>query len=88
MTEKEWQNAHEITSTKGRIWKRSEVAKHAVAMLRSLLPDTTPVARRTAVMIVLDDPAFMRGRRGTVPARVVEAAAIEAMLRMRREVKS
>ncbi len=88
MTDQEWQDRYEITSTKGRIWKRSEVAKRAVEMLKSLAPGTTPPARRTAVLIVLDDPAFMRSRRGMVPARVVEDAAIEAMLRMQREVKS
>ena len=27
MTEAEWQDRYEITSTKGRIWKRSEIAK-------------------------------------------------------------
>jgi hypothetical protein len=56
-------------------------------MLKSLSPETTPPARRTAVLIVLDDPTFMRPRRGMVPARVIEDSAIEAMLRMQREVK-
>ena len=88
MTESEWQDHYEITSTKGRIWKRREIAKRAVEMLKSLSPATTPPARRTAVLIVLDDPTFMRPRRGMVPARVIEDAAIEAMLRMQREVKS
>jgi HEAT repeat protein len=87
LTDKEWQERYEITSLKGRIWKRGEIAKRAVAMLRSLAPDAAPIVRRTAVLIVLDDPTFMRGRRGTVPARVVEDAAIEAMLRMQREAK-
>ena len=87
MTDSEWQDHYEITSLKGRIWKRSEVAKRAVEMLKSLSPDTTPIARRTAVLIVLDDPTFMRSRRGMVPARVIEEAAIEAMLRMQREAK-
>lgn len=85
MTEKEWQDRYEITSVKGRIWKRSEVAKRAIEMLRSLSPGTTPPARRTAVLLVLGDPEFMRGRRGMVPARVIEDAAIEAMLRMQRQ---
>ena len=85
MTEGEWQDHYEITSTKGRIWKRSEIAKRAIEMLKSLLPSTTSPARRTAVLLVLDDPTFMRPRRGMVPARVVEDAAIEAMLRMQRE---
>ena len=87
MTDNEWQDHYEITSIKGRIWKRSDVAKRAVEMLKSLAPGTTSIARRTAVLIVLDDPTFMRPRRGMVPARVIEEAAIEAMLRMQREVK-
>jgi hypothetical protein len=45
---------------------------------------TTPVARRAAVQAVLDDGAFMRWRKGTVPARVIEDAAIETMLRLSR----
>lgn len=85
MTEKEWQERYEITSTKGRIWKRSELRKRASEMLRSLKPDATPVARRAAVQLVLDDASFMRPRRGMVPARVIEDAAIEAMLRMTRD---
>jgi hypothetical protein len=84
MTEQEWQERYEITSTKGRIWKRSEIRKRAVDMLKSLLPDTTSIARRTAVQLVLDDPTFMRGRKGTVPARVIADSAIEAMVRMQR----
>ena len=86
MTEKEWQERYEITSTKGRIWKRSELRKRAAEMLKSLLPDTaTPLARRTAVQLVLDDATFMRPRKGMVPARVIEDAAIEAMLRLNRD---
>lgn len=87
MTDKEWQDHYEITSVKGRIWKRSEIAKRAAEILKSLLPGTTPPARRTSVLLVLDDPAFMRPRRGMVPARVVEDAAVEAMLRMQRGTK-
>jgi hypothetical protein len=87
MTAQEWQDRYEITSIKGRIWKRSEVAKRAIEMLKSLAPDTTPPARRTAVLLVLDDPTFMRPRRGMVPARVIADASIEAMLRMQREVE-
>lgn len=85
MTDKEWQDRYEITSTKGRIWKRSELCKRAAEMLKTLSPSTTPVARRVAVQAVLDDAAFMRGRKGTVPARVIEDAAIEAMLRLSRQ---
>ncbi len=85
MTEKEWQERYEITSLKGRIWKRSELRKRASEMLKTLMPGKTPIARRTAVLAVLDDPTFMRGRKGMVPARVIEEAAIEAMLRLSRE---
>ena len=84
MTEKEWQERYEITSIKGRIWKRSEIRKRAIEMLKALSPDTTSVARRTAVQLVLDDPSFMRGRKGEIPARVISDAAIEAMLRLMR----
>lgn len=87
MTEKEWQGLYEITSVKGRIWKRGEVAKRAIDMLRSLVPGASSSSRRAAVLLLLDDPAFMRPRRGMVPARVVEDAAIEAMLRLLREAK-
>ena len=45
----------------------------------------TPVARRAAIQLVLDDATFMRPRKGMVPARVIEDAAIEAMLRMNRD---
>lgn len=85
MTEKEWQDRYEITSTKGRIWKRSELLKRAAEMLKTLSPSNTPVARRIAALAVLDDAAFMRPRRGEVPARVIEAVAIEAMLRLARK---
>jgi hypothetical protein len=84
VTEKEWQDRYEITSIKGRIWKRSELRKRASEMLKVMLPDKTPIARRIAVQLVLDDPSFMRGRKGMVPARVIEDAAIEAMLRFSR----
>ena len=82
MTEKEWQERYEITSTKGRIWKRVELRKRAAEMLKALSPNTTPIARRTAVQIVLDDPTFMQSRKGMVPVRVIQDAAIEAMRRM------
>ena len=85
MTEKEWQERYEITSTKGRIWTRVELRKRAAEMLKALLPAKTPVARRTAVLAVLDDSTFMRPRKGMVPARVIEDVSIEAMLRLSRE---
>jgi len=82
LTESAWQELYEITSLKGRIWKRSEIAKRAIEMLRVLSPTMPSPSRRVSVLMVLDDPAFMRPRRGMVPARVIEDAAIEAMLRM------
>jgi hypothetical protein len=85
VTEKEWQERYEITSTKGRIWKRVELRKRAAEMLKSLSPDTTPLVRRTAVQRVLDDVVFMRPRAGMVPARVIADAAIEAMLHLSRK---
>ena len=84
MTEKEWQDHYEITSIKGRIWKRVELRKRSSEMLKSLLPSAMPVARRAAVQLVLDDSTFMRSRKGMVPARVIEDAAIEAMIRLNR----
>jgi len=85
VTEKEWQDRYEITSTKGRIWKRSELRKRASEMLKLLRSDMTPTARRAAVQSVLDDASFIRPRKGEVPARVIEAVAIEAMLRVARK---
>ena len=82
MTEQEWQERCMITSTKGRIWKRSEIRKRAADKLRALLPDTAPLLRRTAVQLVLDDPAFMRPRTGMVPARVIEDSSMEAYLNL------
>lgn len=85
MTEQEWQERYMITSIKGRIWKRSEIRKRTVDILRTLSPGTTPTARRLAVELLLDDPTFMRFYTGMVPARVISDVAIEAMLRMQRE---
>jgi len=85
VTEKEWQDRYEITSLKGRIWKRVEIRKRAIEMLKLQSPNTTPIARRTAIQLVLDDPSFMHGRKGEIPARVISDAAIEAMLRLSRE---
>lgn len=92
MTDDEWQSLYEITSTKGLIWRKREIAKRAVAKLKTISPNTTAPARRAAVLLVLDDPAFMRFRRGVIPARVIEEVAMEAMLRIhgawaQREVK-
>jgi hypothetical protein len=92
VTDGEWQALYAVTSTKGLIWRKCEVAKRAVELLKTLSPGTEPPARRTAVLHVLDDTTFMRPRRGMIPARVVEDVAMEAMLRIhaawaQREVK-
>lgn len=85
MTEMKWQEHYEITSTKGRIWKRRALGKRAAESPKALLPGKTPGTRRAAGQAVLDDATFTRGRKGPVPARVIEAAAIEEMLRISRK---
>lgn len=83
MTDQEWQARYEITSVKGKIWSRREIRNRAVAMASSLLLHKQPrLAVRTAVQLVLDDEEFMRSRRGTVPARVIEDAAFKAFFRL------
>jgi hypothetical protein len=82
VTEKEWQDRYEITSIKGRIWKRSELLKRAAERLKTFMPDKPPSVLRTAVLLVLDDESFMRFRKGTIPARVIDDAQMEAMLRL------
>ena len=82
VTEKEWQDRYEITSIKGRIWKRSELLKRAAERLKSFMPDKSPIVLQTAVLLVLDDASFMRSRRGMIPARVIDDAQMEAMLRL------
>ena len=76
MTEKEWQERYEITSTKGRIWKRVELRKRAVdAAYGLLLHKLSRAVIGTEVGRLLDNDAFMRGRRGMVPARVIDDLA-------------
>jgi hypothetical protein len=82
MTEKEWQDRYEITSLKGRIWKRSEVLTRASELLKKFMQDMSPIALRTAIAGVLDDVSFMCSRKGMIPARVVEDVQMEAMLRL------
>jgi len=82
MTEKEWQDRYEITSLKGRIWKRSEVLTRASELLKKFMQDMSPIALRTAIAGVLDDVSFMRSRKGMIPTRVVEDVQMEAMLRL------
>ena len=83
MTDQEWQQRYEITSVKGKIWTRSEIRNRAVSVASSLLfhKQPRPVVRE-AVQLVLDDEEFMRSRRGTVPARVIEDAAFKAFFRL------
>ena len=79
MTEKEWQERYMITSLKGKIWKRTEIAKRAIDLAYGLLVQQHPRAViRTEVELVLGDDKFMRTRYGMVPARVIEDAAWEA----------
>jgi hypothetical protein len=85
MTEQEWQDRYKITSLKGTIWKRSDLRNRAVKIAASLAPEQSRLMIRTAVQIVLDDPAFMRLRSGMVPTRVIEDAGMEAFLRIRRQ---
>lgn len=79
MTEKEWQDRYQITSSKGRIWTRAEVRKRAVDMAYELLMHDQPESViRAVIEPVLDDEMFMRYRTAMVPARVVEDVAFEA----------
>lgn len=83
MTEKEWQERYMITSTKGVIWKRSEIAKRAIDMAYGLLLRAQPRSViRSAIEPVLDNDSFMRTRYGMVPARVVEDVAFEAFYKL------
>jgi hypothetical protein len=76
VTEQEWQDRYEITSTKGRIWKRSELLKRAVDTAYGLfLHKLSRAALRSQIDGLLNNDAFMRARRGMVPARVVEDLA-------------
>jgi len=86
VTDKEWQARYQITSTKGKLWTRSEVIKRAVDMARLLAREQAvrPVIR-TVIELVLDDEAFMRSHTGNVPARVVEDAAFEALYKLVRK---
>jgi len=88
MTDREWQDRYEITSVKGKIWKRSEVQARAMKMTTTLLADTPRNAVLEAVKLVLDDETFMRQRRGMVPARVIEDVAFEAFARLTRKPRA
>jgi len=70
----EWAECYRITSLKGRIWTRSMVRDAVMAHARSLLLPVTSAS----VACVLDDDAFMKQRRGEIPARVIEAVHTEA----------
>jgi hypothetical protein len=83
VTDKEWQERYMITSTKGRIWTRSEVRKRAVDTAYRLLMHEQPrTVIRTDIELALDDDKFMRQRYGMVPARVIEDAAFEAFFKL------
>jgi hypothetical protein len=83
VTEQEWQTLYRITSVQGKIWTRRAVRTRASRILLQLVTDQTPLAIRTAVQLVLDDPKFMRFRVGEVPSRVSEDVAFEALFRLR-----
>jgi hypothetical protein len=81
VTDKEWQDRYQSTSVKGKVWSRSEIRNRAVKIAEAYLGDKHPrLVVRTAVQLVLDDPAFIRPRTGQVPARVIEDAAMAAFL--------
>lgn len=83
MTNREWQERYEITSVRGNVSRRGDLRSRATRMASSLLGHAQ---RREVVLatvdLVLDDDAFMRPRRGMIPARVVEDAAFEAFHRL------
>ncbi len=79
----EWQGRYMITSLRGKIWKRSELRNRAVKITALLAPEQPPLAIRTAVQIVLDDPEFMQQRTGMIPTRVIDDAGMEAFFRIR-----
>lgn len=83
MTEQEWQARYKITSVKGKLWKRSEIRNRAVRITAGLMPEQPRLGVRTAVQLLLDDPAFMRQRTGMVPARVIEDVGMEAFLNLK-----
>ncbi len=83
MTESEWAERYEITSLRGRIWTRPMLRKRVLDRARALFLPVEP----KHVDAVLNDDAFMRFRRGEIPARVVEAIHDEARTRQQLESK-
>jgi hypothetical protein len=68
---------YQITSTRGRVYTRSMLLS---AAMRGPWAKLFQVSR-AQVGAVLDDVAWMKRRRGEIPARVVEAALLEAAVR-------
>jgi hypothetical protein len=81
--ERAWQDRYQITSVHGLIWTRNNLRSRAAAIARTLMPDRTPLVVSESVLAVLNDDSFMRPRRGEVPARVIEAVALETFRRLR-----
>ena len=74
-----WSDRYMITSVTGRVWSRAMVRRSALSWsLRPALPYDAQ-----DIDALLDDDAWMRRRRGEIPARVVEALADAAHDRYR-----
>ena len=70
----DWTDRYEIISIKGVYWTRDMVRRRVLDHGRRLGLPVDP----TIVGQVLDDDAFMRQRRGLIPARVIEDVHEEA----------
>jgi hypothetical protein len=77
---KAWIETYEVTSVKGRIWTRSMVRSGVLRLAAAACHKVD----RASVDQVLDDSTFMIRRRGEIPARVIEAVLMEAVIRSRR----
>ena len=78
-----WKDRYMITSARGRVWSRREVAslcRRHVRRIWSGLPRC--VALVAAVDGVLDDDGWMRRRRGETPVAVAREVEIEASWRV------
>lgn len=71
----EWTERYRFVSVRGTFWNRAMVRAGVMRYLRYMRPEGK------ALDEVLDDDKFMRGLRGLVPARVIEAVWMEARIR-------
>lgn len=71
----EWTERYRFVSVRGTFWNRSMVRSGVMQHIRCLRP------KAACLDEVLDDDKFMRGLRGLVPARVIEAVWMEARIR-------